>query len=137
MIQLTRRYKFPAAHVLSNPTLSDRENDEIFGKCANPHGHGHNYELEITVTGPIDERTGQIIPPALFDEIFEETIARRYSYKLLNDCEGFAGRVPTTENFAEVVYRDLEPEVERRSTGKLLGVRLTETPRNFFQYGEV
>lgn len=137
MIRLTRRYKFPAAHVLSNPTLSDAENDEIFGKCANPHGHGHNYEIEVTVTGPIDERTGQIIPPELFDRIFEETIIRRYSHTLLNDCEGFAQRVPTTENFAEVVYRDLEPELARRSSGRLLGVRLTETPRNFFQYGEM
>jgi 6-pyruvoyltetrahydropterin/6-carboxytetrahydropterin synthase len=137
VIRLTRRYKFPAAHVLSNPTLSDEENDDIFGKCANPNGHGHNYEFEVMLTGPVDERTGQIIPPDLFDEIFDETIARRYSYKLLNACDGFASLVPTTENFAEVVYRDLEPEVVKRSSARLLGVRLTETPRNFFQYGEV
>jgi 6-pyruvoyltetrahydropterin/6-carboxytetrahydropterin synthase len=137
VIRLTRRFSLPAAHVLSNPGLSDEENDEIFGKCANPNGHGHNYGFEITVTGPIDERSGQIVAPDLFDEIFEDTIARRYSHKLLNDCEGFAARVPTTENFAEVVFRDLEPEVARRTSGRLLGVRLIETPRNFFQYGEV
>jgi 6-pyruvoyltetrahydropterin/6-carboxytetrahydropterin synthase len=136
VIRLTRRYKMPAAHVLSNPKLSHQENDEIFGKCANPNGHGHNYEFEISVTGPIDETTGQIIPRELLDEIFDETIGRRYSYKLLNDCEGFAELVPTSENFAEVVFRDLEPVVARRTAGKLLGVRLTETPRNFFEYGE-
>jgi 6-pyruvoyltetrahydropterin/6-carboxytetrahydropterin synthase len=135
VIQLTRRYKFPAAHVLSNPRLSDQENDQIFGKCANPNGHGHNYAFEVTLTGPIDKRTGQIISSALFDEIFDETIAQPYSYKLLNSCDAFAALVPTSENFVEVVYRDLEPEVARRSSGKLLGVRLTETPRNIFQYG--
>ncbi len=137
MIRLTRRYRLPAAHVLTNPRLSERENDEIFGKCANPHGHGHNYEFEVTVTGPIDRQTGQIIRPELLDAIFEETIAPRYSHKLLNACEGFGEMVPTTENFAEVVYRDLEPEVARRSSGRLLGVRLTETSRNSFQYGEL
>ena len=61
MILITRRYRLPAAHVLANPKLSKADNDRVFGKCSNPNGHGHNYEFEVTVSGPIDPRTGQIV----------------------------------------------------------------------------
>ena len=54
MILLTRRYRFPAAHVLCHDSFSEEENRRVFGKCANPGGHGHNYGLEITVTGELD-----------------------------------------------------------------------------------
>ena len=40
MLALTRRYHFPAAHVLTTPRLSPEENLRIYGKCANPAGHG-------------------------------------------------------------------------------------------------
>lgn len=26
-----------------SPQLTDKENEETFGKCYNPNGHGHNY----------------------------------------------------------------------------------------------
>ena len=60
MIALTRRYAFPAAHVLRHPSLGDAENRRIYGKCANPAGHGHNYGIEVTVSGPQDAQTGRI-----------------------------------------------------------------------------
>ena len=58
MISVTRRYRFPAAHVLSSAAFSDAENQRIYGKCANPSGHGHDYGLEITLAGPIDPSSG-------------------------------------------------------------------------------
>lgn len=136
MLELTRRYKLPAAHVLANPLLSALENDEIFGKCANENGHGHNYEFEVTITGPVDETTGQILPTEQLDSVFAETIADRYSHKLLNSCESFDALVPTTENFAEIVYRELARAFARFGQVRLVRVRLTETPRNFFEYGD-
>lgn len=136
MIELTRVYTLPAAHVLSNPRLTDAENDEIFGKCSNENGHGHNYGFEVTIKGPVDATTGQILPPARIDELFEATIAKRYSYKMLNECEAFASLVPTTENFAKIVYEDLAPAIAAEGDVELVRVRLTETPRNFFEYGD-
>lgn len=136
VIELTRRYWLPAAHVLANPRLSDAENDAIFGKCANENGHGHNYGFEITVSGPVDERTGMILPPERLDALFDEAIGKRYSHKMLNNCEAFDELVPTTENFAQVVYEDLSPVFATEGEVKLVRVRLTETPRNFFEYGD-
>ena len=136
MIQITRRYRLAAAHVLANPKLSMVDNQSIFGKCSNPNGHGHNYEFEVTVSGPIDPKTGRIVDLELLDDAFQEAIAGPYSHHNLNDTEGFASLVPTTENFARVAFEDLSPEVERRTGARLVRVRLTETPRNIFEYGE-
>ena len=136
MLELTRRYKLPAAHVLANPRLSDAENTEIFGKCSNENGHGHNYEFEVTIAGPVDLKTGQILSSDRLDEIFRESIAERYSHRLLNECEAFDALVPTTENFAQIVYQDLAPALAREGSVRLVRVRLTETPRNFFEYGD-
>ena len=136
MLEVTRRYKLPAAHVLANPRLSDAENTEIFGKCSNENGHGHNYEFEVTIAGPVDSETGQILSSDRLDEIFGESIAGRYSHRLLNECEAFDALVPTTENFAQIVYQDLAPALAREGSVRLVRVRLTETPRNFFEYGD-
>ncbi|MCH7866707.1 MAG: 6-carboxytetrahydropterin synthase [Myxococcales bacterium] len=136
MLELTRRYSLPAAHVLANPLLTELENDKLFGKCANENGHGHNYEFEVTITGPVDAMTGQILAPERFDSIFAETIVDRYSHKLLNQCESFDALVPTTENFAEIVYQDLAPAFARCGSVRLVRVRLTETPRNIFEFGD-
>ena len=71
MISLTRRYALPAAHVLAHPSLSAKENDRIYGKCANPLGHGHDYGLEVSVSGPIDPLSGRIVDPEVLDAIVE------------------------------------------------------------------
>lgn len=137
MIYLTRRYSLAAAHVLSQPAFSPEENEEIFGKCANPGGHGHDYAFEVSVTGPIDAETGQIIAPGLLDEIFDEAVARRFSHRLLNDVEPFGSLVPTAENIARVCHDALAHGVENRSSARLAHIRVTETPRNFVEQGEI
>ncbi len=130
MIELTRRYGFPAAHILSQPFLSAEENLATYGKCANPNGHGHNYQAEITVTGPIDERTGRILSPDLLDRIFEERIESRFARRLLNDDEAFRDRVPTTENIALVIHETLADEVAKRSSAEVVRVKIVETRHN-------
>ena len=74
MIELTRRYAFPAAHVLASEQLQSEQNERIFGKCANPNGHGHNYGVEVTVVGSIDSETGQLISTEVLDRIFEAAV---------------------------------------------------------------
>ena len=130
MIQLTRRYDFPAAHVLCHPSFSAEENERMYGKCANPNGHGHNYGVEVTVTGPIDARTGRIIEPALLDEIFDERIRARFSQRLLNEDEAFRQQVPTAENIALVIHASLAAGVAARSSARVVGVQIVETHRN-------
>ncbi len=137
MIALTRRYRFPAAHVLAHPALSAEENDRIYGKCANPAGHGHDYGVEVTVTGPVDERTGRIVDPERLDALFEERVRSRFGYRLLNEDEAFAEAVPTAENVARVIYDELRVPLAAAGPARLVCVRVVETRRNSFAYGEM
>ena len=138
MIRLTRRYSFPAAHILANPAFSDEENCRIFGKCANPNGHGHNYDVEVTVTGPVDPETGQIVPIEYLDGLFDEVVRERFSHRMLNELERFDGLVPTAENIARVIHEDLGAAFDDpRGATRLAHVRVVETPRNAFEYGDM
>jgi 6-pyruvoyltetrahydropterin/6-carboxytetrahydropterin synthase len=135
VIALTRRYRFPAAHVLRSPELSDAENARVYGKCANPNGHGHDYGLEISVTGPVDPRTGHILDPARLDSVVGERVLRRFDHRLLNDDPLFARAVPTAENIARAVYRELDDALRGEAGARLLRVRVVETRRNHFDCG--
>jgi len=133
-MRLTRRYAFAASHRLYSPQLSEEENRETFGKCANPHGHGHNYEVEVTVCGPVDPVTGRVADLSVLDGLAEEQILKPFRYRDLNkEVPAFEAAVPTTENLALEVDRRLraawktafasgEPRLEK--------VRIRETARN-------
>lgn len=135
MITVTRRYEFPAAHMLRHPSFTEAENRRVYGKCANPNGHGHDYGVDVTVTGPVEAATGTIIPPDVLDAIFEERVGDRFAHRTLNDDAAFQELVPTAENIARVIHDELAPAIADRSTARLLRVRIRETPRNSFVYG--
>ncbi|MEE3327934.1 MAG: 6-carboxytetrahydropterin synthase [Myxococcota bacterium] len=137
MIYSTRCYRFSAAHVLAHPELDSAENERIFGKCANPGGHGHDYEVQVSVAGPIDPESGQIIRPGLLDEIFRETIETRFAHRMLNEVEPFDRIVPTAENISETCQELLEVAIARRSSAELAHIRIIETEQNFVDQGEL
>ncbi len=137
MMRVTRRYGFPAAHVLSHPSFSAEENDRIYGRCANPNGHGHNYGVEVSVEGPIDPVEGRIVDPDLLDSLFEECIGSRLGHSMLNEHAWFRDLVPTAENIASVIHRELEATVAGRTTARVTAVRIVETRKNSFVHGEV
>lgn len=137
MIALTRRYRFPAAHVLRSARFSDEENRRIYGQCAHPSGHGHDYGLEVTVTGPLDPRTGAIVPVAELDRMVHERVLERLGHRLLNEDPWFHDAVPTAENITAAVRRELGAALAERGAVRLARVRLQETRRNFFECGDV
>jgi 6-pyruvoyltetrahydropterin/6-carboxytetrahydropterin synthase len=137
MIAVTRRYAFPAAHVLRSAELTDVENQRVYGKCANPNGHGHNYGVEVTLAGPVDSRTGWIVDPDWLDGLVHERVLDRFSHRLLNDDPAFGTRVPTAENIALFVESELAGDVAERTSARVVRVRVVETPRNVFETGEM
>ena len=54
---ITKEFKFHSAHKLSYAYKTDKENEEIFGKCTQLHGH--TYKLFVTVSG--EERNGMVV----------------------------------------------------------------------------
>lgn len=134
-IAVTRRYRFPAAHVLCMPDASPAENERIYGKCANPAGHGHDYGVEVTVGGPVDPRSGRLVDPERLDALVRERVVERFGHRLLNDDPAFRRAVPTAENIARFVHGELEAPLAADGT-RLLRVRVVETRKNTFDTGE-
>ena len=128
---LTRRYRFSASHRLHSDQMSTEENRATFGKCNNPYGHGHNYTLEITVSGPVDERTGMVCNLVDLDGFVEREVLSRFHLENLNTIQEFAKNVPTTENLCVSIY-----EILRRGfrLAHLEKVRIEETMLNSFEY---
>lgn len=130
-VQLTRRYRFAAAHRLHTEALSETENRRVFGKCNNPNGHGHNYTLEVTLRGEIVPETGMVTDLDRLDRTVAERILQRFDHQHLNFDEAFAGKTTTGENLAILIWDILEKAVP---AGTLHKIGLVETRDNHFEY---
>jgi len=127
---LGRRYRLSASHRLHTAALTDAENLEVYGKCANPHGHGHNYTVEVLVGGEIDAATGMVCDLAELDGCVAREVLEPFDHQNLNTVEAFWNRVPTTENLC----MEIEERLRRALRGDLsLKVRVEETGKNFFE----
>ncbi|MBM4171476.1 MAG: 6-carboxytetrahydropterin synthase [Ignavibacteria bacterium] len=132
MLYVTRREVFSASHRLYKKELTDQENEKIFGKCSNPSGHGHNYVLEVIVCGEINPKTGYVIDLKLLKKIIREIVISKIDHKNLNvDVDFLHGIIPTTENIAVAIWKQLE---KRIPDGKLYSIKLFETENNYIEY---
>ena len=134
MIAVSRRYRFPAAHVLRSPALSDEENARVYGKCSNLHGH--DYQVRVTVGGPVDPASGRIIAPERLDSLVDRHVLGPLSHQDLSRHPLFEGRISTAENVARVIHEQLAGPIELASRARLLRVHIQETRKNGFEYGE-
>ncbi|MBV6642914.1 MAG: 6-carboxytetrahydropterin synthase [Cyclobacteriaceae bacterium] len=131
-VAVFRKEHFNAAHRLYNPNWSDKENDQVFGKCNNPNWHGHNYELVVRLIGNPDPDTGYVYDMKKLSDIIREEVLIRFDHKNLNlDVPEFKNLNPTAENIAIVVYNLLR---KRINDDLDLKVTLYETERNFVEY---
>ena len=132
IVTVTRRLRFNAAHRVHNPALSDEENTALYGKCNNPNWHGHNYVLEVSVTGPIDERTGYVIDLGKLRAIVEREVIDQVDHRNMNvDVPMMRGINPTSENIVVACWRALESRV---APGRLTRLKLWETENNYVEY---
>jgi 6-pyruvoyltetrahydropterin/6-carboxytetrahydropterin synthase len=135
MVRLSQKFEFSASHQLCNRSLSDDENQKLFGKCSNPHGHGHNYEVQVTVAGKPDAN-GVIMPVPTLERLVAETVVDRMDHKNLNvEVPEFREVIPSVENIAMVIYRLLKPKFTD-AHAKLASVTVWETPKTWCEYSE-
>ena len=137
MTRVTRRYKFAASHRLHSGRFSENENRELYGKCNNPFGHGHDYVLDVSVTGPVDPTSGQVVNLQVLDQLVTEHILRDFDHTYLNaDVQEFSNVIPTSENIIQVMQNRLQTHWQTSFTGEwphLEKIRLRETKRNAFE----
>jgi len=133
-VTVSRKAHFNAAHRLYNKDWSDAKNENIFGKCSNPHYHGHNYELIVHVTGEIDPQTGYVIDMKLLKNLIKTEVEDLMDHKNLNEeVADFFELIPTAENIAVVIHNKLKPHLKEEWK---LSITLYETPRNYVSFSD-
>ena len=131
-VTITRRLLFNAAHRVHNPALSDAENQAIFGKCNNPNWHGHNYTLDVSVTGPVDARTGYVVDLGRVKAVVQREVIEKVDHRNFNlEVDFMHDVIPTTENIVVGMWRVLAPALAPARLTKLV---LWETPNNYVEY---
>ena len=131
-VSVFRKEHFNAAHRLHNPAWSDKQNEEVFGKCNNANWHGHNYEVFVKLTGEVDSSTGYVYDMKKLSDLIKELVVDRFDHKNLNlDTEEFKHINPSAENIAVVIYDLLRERIEPAYE---LKITLYETERNFVEY---
>jgi 6-pyruvoyltetrahydropterin/6-carboxytetrahydropterin synthase len=131
-VTVNRKAHFNAAHRLYCPQWSDEKNNEVFGKCNNPHFHGHNYDLIVSVTGEIDPLTGFVMDMKELKDLIRAEVEDKFDHKNLNkEVDEFKDLNPTSENIVVVIWNKLRSKINKKND---LKVTLYETPRNFVSY---
>ena len=91
MWELTKSFRFEAAHALPGTTLGD----------ASTEIHGHSFRAEVTLRGAPDPATGMLVDLGLFERSLEE-VRKLLDHKLLNKVEALGS--PTLENLSRFIW---------------------------------
>ena len=131
IVEVTQSFRFSAAHRMHNPRLSAEENRRLYGRCNHVNGHGHTYRLAVTIRGPIADETGSLDGKELLADVVRQRVLERFDQANLDDLITPAdGVTSTTEILTLVVWRLLD---EGLPPGRLVRLRVEETPNNFFE----
>jgi len=124
---LTRVVRFRAQHHYRIPEWSDAANHRAFGELT--QSHSHEYRCAVTVSGPLDRRTGMVLDLVLLDQILEDEVRRPFDGRDLNrDVPEFGpeGILPTCEAIAAYLSRRIGPRLP--PTVQLSRIRVEEDP---------
>lgn len=120
MFTIAKRFSFAASHVLT-AVAEDH-------KCRRLHGH--NYEVEV-VCGAVDlDERGMVVDYLDLDPV-KRFIDRTVDHRHLNDV---VDGEPTAERLAWWLYEALKAELPDEVAGRLVAVRVHETPRTWAEY---
>ncbi|XP_042330826.1 6-pyruvoyl tetrahydrobiopterin synthase-like [Sceloporus undulatus] len=123
MATFSRIDTFSASHRLACKSLSDTENEKLFGPCSRKHGH--NYKVVVTVCGEIDPISGMVIDLKDLKAYLKEAVTDPLDKKDLDtDVPYFANVVSTTENLAVFIWENLQKHLPAKTLHK---IKLYET----------
>ncbi|MEP6809710.1 MAG: 6-carboxytetrahydropterin synthase [Chthoniobacterales bacterium] len=129
-LTVSKRLEFSASRRLFVPAWTEEQNQRAFGAETNArYGAGRNYVAWFVFTGAVDPATGMLMNISEIKQRAGAVIDDRYDHRFLNeDNADFAEVVPTAENVARQLVRDVAP-LFHGSGAELSAVYLEETPR--------
>jgi 6-pyruvoyltetrahydropterin/6-carboxytetrahydropterin synthase len=91
MWELTKSFRFEAAHALAGTTLGEASQDI----------HGHSFRADVTVRGTPDPATGMVTDLGLLDRALDDMRAT-LDHKFLNNIAALGP--PTLENLSRFIW---------------------------------
>jgi len=129
MVYFSEKFEFAAMHKLWNDDFTEKQNIEVFGKCANPAGHGHNYIIEVMIKIPSGGNDSQTSD---FEKIVNNEVIKLIDHKNINvDVAYFSKTIPTVENITVFVWNKLEGKFGKAT---LHCVTVWETDKTYCSY---
>jgi 6-pyruvoyltetrahydropterin/6-carboxytetrahydropterin synthase len=95
MWELTKSFRFEAAHALSGTTFGE----------ASQEIHGHSFRAEVSVRGTPDPATGMVLDLGLLEARMAD-VQKALDHKLLNRINALGP--PTLENLSRFIWERLE-----------------------------
>ncbi|RTL55399.1 MAG: 6-carboxytetrahydropterin synthase [Bradyrhizobiaceae bacterium] len=95
MWELTKSFRFEAAHALSHTSLGE----------ASQEIHGHSFRAEVTIRGTPDPVTGMVMDLGLLERAMSD-VQKTLDHKLLNKIEGLS--IPTLENLSRFIWERVQ-----------------------------
>ena len=95
MWELTKSFRFEAAHALAGTTLGEAS-EEI---------HGHSFRAEVTIRGTADPATGMVLDLGVLENRIAE-VRKTLDHKLLNSIEALGP--PTLENLSRFIWERVQ-----------------------------
>ncbi len=95
MWELTKSFRFEAAHALSGTTLGEAS-EEI---------HGHSFRAEVAVRGRPDPASGMVLDLGLLERRLAD-VQKTLDHKLLNRIESLGP--PTLENLSRFIFERVQ-----------------------------
>lgn len=125
---ISRRALFSASHRYWLPELTEAENQQRFGLCAQAPGHGHNYVLFVYMAGELDEY-GMVLNLSDVKHVIKKEVTSQLDFSCLNNVwSEFQQTLPTTENIARVIWQRLAPHLP------IVRIQLFEHPELWVDY---
>jgi 6-pyruvoyltetrahydropterin/6-carboxytetrahydropterin synthase len=125
---INRRAQFSASHRYWLPELSDAENRDRFGACAQAPGHGHNYVLYVSMQGELDAY-GMVLNLSDVKHVIKREVTSQLDFAYLNEVwPEFQTTLPTTEHMARVIWHRLSPHLP------IISIQLFEHPELWAEY---
>jgi 6-pyruvoyltetrahydropterin/6-carboxytetrahydropterin synthase len=95
MWELTKSFRFEAAHAIAGTTLG----------AAGEEIHGHSFRAEIAVAGEPDPRTGMIVDLGQLERSMAD-VQQKLDHTLLNRIDALGP--PTLENLAKFIWERVQ-----------------------------
>jgi 6-pyruvoyltetrahydropterin/6-carboxytetrahydropterin synthase len=100
-VRLTKQITFEAAHQLRGEEWQD-------SKCSILHGH--SWLVQATVSGKVNPANNAVVDFSLLSAALRKAVFQKYDHTCINDVLNV--EAPTSELLAEVIFVDLEAELE-------------------------